>query len=146
MAGSIPQTVSAARQQRRDPAGLAAGLTRGSAVRADALDFLSAARQEVVDAQSAPARPRPACLHTMLSTAFSGMLASCMGRLRTGLHDRWQAARGALLELDLRRLNIAYLGSAGAGWAYVVAISVYAFDRGGALGVLHKTPANAGVF
>jgi MFS family permease len=74
------------------------------------------------------------------------MLASVMGRLRTGFHDRWQAARGALIEPDLRRLNLAYLGSELAGWAYVVAISVYAFDHGGAdqvglMTVLRLAPA-----
>jgi MFS family permease len=55
-----------------------------------------------------------------------------MGKLRAGLYDRWHAAKNALAEPDLRRLNLAYLTAQLAGMAYLVAISVYAFDQGGA--------------
>ncbi len=69
-----------------------------------------------------------------------------MGRLRTGLRNRRDAARDALAEPNLRRLNLAYLCSQLGGWAYFVAISVYAFDHGGAravglMTVLRLTPA-----
>jgi MFS family permease len=72
-----------------------------------------------------------------------------MGGLRTGFHDRWQAARGALAEPDLRRLNLAYLTGQLGGWAYFIAISVYAFDHGGAkqvglMTVVRLTPAILG--
>jgi MFS family permease len=55
-----------------------------------------------------------------------------MRLVRTALSKRWRVTADALSVPDLRRLNVAYLGSQLAGWAYLVAIGVYAFDHGGA--------------
>jgi MFS family permease len=53
-------------------------------------------------------------------------------RIVEAVAGRWRAAGSALGEHDLRCLNLAFLGSQLANWAYAVAIAVYAFAHGGA--------------
>ncbi len=64
------------------------------------------------------------------------------GRLRAS----WRALGSVLSSPSLRRLQLAWVGSILGGWAYLVALGVYAYDQGGAaavgvVGLIRLVPA-----
>lgn len=61
-----------------------------------------------------------------------------MGAGRRHLAESVAAFKGALANPDLRRLQLAWAGSVVGHWAYLVAVSVYAYRAGGeaAVGIL----------
>src|SRR5262249_37748856 len=67
----------------------------------------------------------------LLATTFEGVV----GRMR-GLRSRVSESFGSLARVfrnpGLRRLELAFLGSTMGHWTYVVALSVYAYEQGGA--------------
>ena len=56
----------------------------------------------------------------------------CVSRLRSWFEDTVAAPREMLGNRDLRRLQLANLGSVLGNWAYVVGLAVYAYQEGGA--------------
>ncbi len=58
-----------------------------------------------------------------------------MAGLRARLEESARAFRGVLGNPDLRRIQLALLGSNLGAWAYVVAVAVYAYQQGGARAV-----------
>jgi hypothetical protein len=53
--------------------------------------------------------------------------------LRERLSEPFQAFRAVFANLDLRRVELAAAGSETAKWLYILALSIFAYDAGGAM-------------
>jgi MFS family permease len=87
-----------------------------------------------------------ACSHAGTFRATIVTLRRVAARLRERLRDSLAAGHAAFANRDLRRLQLASAVSAATGWAYGVALYVYAYEQGGAgavglVGVVTMAPA-----
>ncbi|HEY7198320.1 MAG TPA: MFS transporter [Gaiellaceae bacterium] len=72
-----------------------------------------------------------------------------MGALRVRLREAGTAFRGVFVNPDLRRLQLAFVGSELGDWVSVIAVAVFAYDAGGAaavglVGLVRLLPAAVG--
>jgi MFS family permease len=61
--------------------------------------------------------------------------AAMIGSARARLHESLRALHAVFLNRDLRRIQLALVGSVTGEWAFAIALAVYAFEKGGAAGV-----------